>query len=284
MLLVFGGTGKVGRALLPLLVASGRPVRATVRSAEAAEIVSRQGAIPVLGDLDRPATLREALSGISRLFLLTPPREDEAERKAEVIDLARKAGVAQVVLLSGAGAEGESPISQARAHAAAEAHLRTSGLGHAILRPAYFMDNLAAQAGVIRSLGALFGNAGQGRIAMVDARDIAAVAMACLLEEGHAGATYHLTGPEALSFENVAASLGTLLGRTIGYQDLPGDALSSALAQQGYPAWLARDLALLGEDFARGRHAPVSEDVGRILGRSPIPLRQYLRDHAEVFR
>ena len=281
MLLVLGGTGKVGREVIAQLTREGIPTRALVRR-EHGDLGS--GVQSFLGDIADASSVAAALRNVDRVFLLTPPRPDEGAVKSAVINACVSARVKHVVLLSGAGARQKSPISQAREHATTEAYLRASGLGFTILQPYFFMQNVLGQAGAIASHGAVFGNFGRGALAMIDTRDIAAVAVACLRQEGHAGQTYVLTGGEALTHAEVARALSALLGRPIGYVDLPSAQLAPSLAASGTPAWLARDLTLLGEEIASGQFAEPTDVVERICKRPPLLFEAFVRDHAATFR
>lgn len=291
MIVVIGGTGKVGSALLPELSRRGMPARVVTRTAEKDAAVATVGLEPVRGDARDLATLRHVLHGADALFLLTPPSEDEGAVKRGVVDAARRAGIRHIVLLSGAGASAQSPISQAREHAHAEEALKASTVKYTILQPYFFMQNFFDQAGTIRgnfgngirSQGAIYGNVRDGRIAMVDTRDVAAVAAACLCEQGHEGRTYVVTGGSPITNAEAAAAIARVAGRPVQYVDVPSEQLIAGMTAAGVPRWLASDLALLGEEIAGGAFASTTDVVERVAGRRPITFEQFAEEHRQRF-
>ena len=283
MILVTGGTGKVGRALVLELSLKKAAAKVLVRTARAAREVEALGLEAAYGDLTDGAAIAAALRGVDTVFLLTPPTQNEADLKGAVIEAAKLAGARHVVLLSGAGASQASRISQAQQHAHSEVRLKSSGLAFTILRPYYFMQNLLGQADAIRATGAVFGNYRDGRIAMVDTRDVAAVAAVCLTEVGHEGRTYLVTGGEAITQTQVAQKLSTALRRSIAYIDLPSAEFVQGMIGAGYPEWLANDLAKLGEECAGGRFAQTTDAVETVGKKQPITFDRFAKDNAQAF-
>jgi NAD(P)H dehydrogenase (quinone) len=189
-----------------------------------------------------------------------------------------------LVLQSGAGAARESAISQAQEHAKADDYVKASGLAFTILQPYFFMQNLLNQADAIKSQGAVYGNFRGGKLAMVDARDIAAVVVACMLGGAdHEGRTYVITGSEAITHADVAHTLSTVLGKAIRYVDLPAQQFVKAVTDAGTPEWLARDLGMLGENIAAGQFARITDVVEKISKRRPSSFEQFVKDNAEAF-
>lgn len=283
MILVTGATGTVGRELVRQLVEKGAVTRVLVRTAGRAQEFQRLGVETVQGDLTDAVGMAAALRNVQTMFLLTPPSPNEAEIKSGIIDAAKKAGVRRLVLQSGAGASHNSSISQAQQHAKSEDHLKASGLACTILQPYFFMQNFLRQSAAIKSQGGIFGNYKNGRVAMVDARDIAAVATACVTEHGHEGRTYVITGSEAITHSGVAERLSAVLGRQVNYIDLSTEQLINALMSAGYPEWLANDLGELGEEIAAGRFTHTTDTVERVAKRQPIMFDQFAQDNARAF-
>ncbi len=284
MILVIGGRSKIGSSLLELLVARGQRVRALVRDAERG-VLPVAGVESIAGDLAAPDSLRAAMAGVDKLFLLSSPHRDAVQWHTNAIDAARTAGVTLLVRSSILGAGGESPAQFVQAHTACDRHLEASGLPYVILRPNLFQQNIPES--TIPSIGAdgrFYLDAGAARISMVDTRDVAAVASVVLTEEGHAGASYDITGPEALSYHDVAKLLSTTLGREITYVDVPDDAIREALHGFGMDAWLVDALVGLFQDYRRsgidGYASVVTDTVERVTGRKPRSLDQLLRDQA----
>jgi uncharacterized protein YbjT (DUF2867 family) len=278
MILVIGATGTVGSEVVRQLVATGERPRALVRDPATARQQLGDQVEHVVGDLDRPETIAAALAGVDRVFLLTTQSSRQPEWERAVIGAAARTGVGQLVKLSVFRANEQSPLQVARQHGQAERVLAQSGLAATILRPVFFMQNLLAMV----HDGAIATAAGDGRVAMVDARDIAAVAVATLTGGGHAGKTYTLTGPEALSFYQVASILSRQTGRPLRHVRVPPDKVRVALQGRGVAAWYADDMAKLHSMLAVGYEEVVTDDIHRVTGRPPRTLAQFAGDHAGV--
>jgi uncharacterized protein YbjT (DUF2867 family) len=278
MILVTGATGTVGSEVVRQLIAVGERPRALVRDPATARQRLGDQVEHVVGDLDRPETIAAALAGMDGVFLLTTQSSRQPEWERAVIQAAARAGVGQLVKLSVFRADEQSSLQVARQHGQAERVLAQSGLAATILRPVFFMQNLF---GMVHD-GAIATAAGDGQVAMVDARDIAAVAVATLTGGGHAGKTYTLTGPEALSFDQVASILSRQTGRPLRHVRVPPDKVRVALQGRGMAAWYADDMARLHGMLAAGYEQVVTDDIHTVTGRPPRTLAQFAGDHAGV--
>src|ERR1700677_1886872 len=222
--LILGGSGRTGSLVARHLAGQGIPVRTA----------SRHGS-DVFFDWDDPAAYRDALPGTDRVYLVTPVlRVRYAAQVAEFLDRAEAAGIRHVTLLStynGDRAPGEIDIAAVEADLAAR-----EAFTHSILRPAWVMQNLTDDHLPVIN-GTLTVPSGGGSEAFVDAADIAAVAAQTLLNPGaHAGARYALTGPQVLTFDDVAAIIAAVSGRPVGHKDIDQEAWISAAVAAGGPA------------------------------------------------
>lgn len=279
MILVTGATGTVGSEVVKQLVAAGERPRAFVRDPTRGQRLG-SNVEQVLGDLERPETIAAALTDVDRVFLMTTQSQRQPEWERSVIEAASRAGVRRVVKLSVFNADERSPLQIARQHRQAERALEDSGLDATILRPVFFMQNLF---GMVRGCK-IATAAGEGRVAMIDARDVAAVATAALVDDAHAGKTYTLTGPEALTFEDVAWIVAQRARRLIGHRDVSGDGIRAALQAAGVPAWFAGDMARLQSMLADGYEEDTTDDVRAVTGSPPRTLDQFAADFADSFR
>jgi NAD(P)H dehydrogenase (quinone) len=281
MILVFGATGTIGRPLVRMLAARGAPFRALVRTRDQGE---RLGCAYAVGDLDDPAGLAAALEGVDRVFLNGPPGPAMARQQAGAIDAAKRAGAAHIVKLSTRGASPESSVALARAHAEVEAHLRGSGLGWSTLRPASFMQNFFRHADDIKREGKFFGAYGEGRVAFLDAEDIAAAAAALLVGDARPGSSFVLTGGEALTHAEVARLFSARLGRPVAYVDRPVEQAVADLIGRGVPAEFARGLGAMMASMAAGAAAQTTDAVFELTGQPPRTFDQFLADNLDAFR
>jgi uncharacterized protein YbjT (DUF2867 family) len=283
--LVIGPTGTVGSQLLPLLAEQRTPVRALVHAGGRA--ASRLTGVEVAtGDLTDLSTLVQAMTGVQRVYLLTPPAPADLHVQMErnALDGAIKTGVVHVVKQSVHLAAPDAPVGIMRSHFRCEELLRASGLPFTILRPNSFMQNLLMFAPAIRQTGALAAPAHGVRLSLIDARDVAAVAAAVLTQHGHEGATYQLTGPEALGFAELARQLTRAIGAPIAYADLPVDQSRARMRAAGMPEFLLQEAIAHFDYWRTGVGAEVTSHLGDLIGRPPRTFAAFAHDYADAFR
>ncbi len=283
MLLVTGATGTVGRELVKLLVQQGCSVRALLHSPEKAALFSDLRLEIAVADLATPSAFPSVLRGVKKAFLLTPSSPAQVQLESTFISAAQFAGVQHIVKLSTLGAKSDSPLAMGRWHWQAEQILRASGISWTILRCHNFMQNLWEHAVEIRRESRLRAPLGVGRISLVDARDLAAVAAVTLAQTGHEKTIYHLTGPDALSYHQLAQELSSALRRKIVYVDLPLEEARRLWKAAGKPDWLVADLAQLFSFFRANSQPRTTNDVFRLTQIPPRSFSQFARDYAEIF-
>jgi uncharacterized protein YbjT (DUF2867 family) len=276
MILVVGATGTVGSEVIRQLVAGGERARGLVRDREKAGERLGVDTELVVGDLDRPETLTDALVGVDRMFLLTRQTSRQLEQERAAIQAAARAGVGHVVKLSVFRADEESPLQIARQHRQAEQALQDSGLAYTILRPPFYMQNLI---GMVRN-GGLYSAAQDGRVAMIDVRDIAAVAVTALTGTGYEGQIYTPTGPEAVTFDEVATIVSARTGEQVRHVRVPPDAVRDTLQARGVQAWFAADMAKLHTMLVSGYEDVVTDDVRAVTGHPPRTVAHFAADFA----
>jgi uncharacterized protein YbjT (DUF2867 family) len=225
------------------------------------------------------------MASVDKVFLLSSPHADAVRWHCNAIDAARRTDVQLLVRSSILGADRESPAEFISAHTAADRYLGESGLAHVIIRPNLFLQNIPSSTiPAIDPAGTFYVDAGEAHISMVDTRDAAAVAACALTEPGHEGARYDVTGPEALSYRDVAAKLSVAMGRPISYVDAPDYAVRQALLAAGLTTWFAGALVGLYQDYRRseadGYAASVTDTVERVTGRPPRSLDDLLGELA----
>jgi uncharacterized protein YbjT (DUF2867 family) len=239
MILVTGAAGNVGSKVAKQLGERGVAFRAFVRDPAKASQVLGNDVEVVQGDFSDPDSIVRGLAGIDALFISCTGVPERAELESNVIDAAVRAGVGKVVKASAHGAEPGSPTAFFDSLGRSEQHLKESGLPHVLLRPTFYMTELLHGADDLKQSGMLFVPAGNAKIAMIDPNDVASVAVTALTEDGNEGKSYHLTGPESLSFADVAEELSGVMGRKIEYVAVPDDGARGAMLEAGLDEWTA---------------------------------------------
>ena len=274
--------GKVGSETARLLRERDVPVRVLVRDPAKAttRALAEAGAEIATGDLGAPASLDEAMSGVSGVVLVTPAAPAQ---ELNVVASAARAGAGHVVKAT-SKASADSPIARRRWQAEIEAGLAASEIPHTLLRSNAYMQNVLALAPAIATTSSFGSSAGNGRSGLVDARDVAAVAAEIITSPAaHAGKTYWLTGPELVSNYDVATVLSKLLGRTITYRELTFEENKDAMIRAGVPEQIAEMNAQAFSLTAGGDAEWVTQDVQSLLGRPARSLEQFTADYAAAF-
>ncbi|MCO1660963.1 SDR family oxidoreductase [Pseudonocardia humida] len=278
-ILVTGATGSTGSALVRELVARGAPVTAMVRGTSS---TAPQGAATVVADFDDAASLAAALRGVRAAYLVTPSSERAQEQQERFVEVAAAQGVEHLVVLSQYASVEDSPVRFLRYHAAVERRVRELGVGHTFLRPNLYFQGLLAFADMIREQGRFMAPIGDARVSAVDVRDIAAVAAVVLTEPGHVGRSYEITGPTAVTHEEIATAIGAATGRPVEFLDVPPEAFAAAL-RGVLPDWQVDGLLEDYAHYARGEAARVFPSVAEVTGTPARDVATFARDHAAAF-
>jgi uncharacterized protein YbjT (DUF2867 family) len=284
MILVTGATGTTGSELVKQLAQRGAPIRVLVQDKAKFDALGSPGVEVAVGDLTVPATVEAALRGVERAYLLTPIDQRAVDMHRSFIEAARRAGTQHIVKHSALGADANSPSTTARWHGQGERLLEESGIAYTHLRPNAFMQNVLGMAQTIGSQNAFYQPAGNARVGHVDVRDVAAVAARVLTENGHAGKTYVITGPESLTYQEVAAKLSAVLGRPISYVDVAPADFKKSLLGFGLPEWLADGLLELFAQFRDGTMDVVTTTVADVAKKEPIRFDRFAQDYASAFK
>lgn len=285
MILVIGTTGRLGREVLGQLREKGLPVRVLVQNAAQAAAIDGGDFDLVMGDIRQPETLGKAFEGVRKVFLVTPGAPAMIAAQKNVIEAAARAGVMQVVKISELGASPAAPLDHMRGNWQIEEHLIHSGVGYTIIRPQFFMQNfLFVVAPSVSTDDALYAPISEGRMPFVDLRDVAEVAVTALSEPGHLGKVYDVTGPEALTFEEVANHLSRATHRNIQFSEVSPLEAWEALVRSGLPTWYADDLIALYALVKEGKASEVTDTVAEVTGRPARTLASYLFENRDAFQ
>ena len=279
--LITAAGGKVGQHVVAQLAQKKVPARAGVHSQTRASALRESGIETAVLDFESSESLAAAFKGIDTLFLVTPGSPDQGRYEENLLAEAKRVGVKRVVKLSGKIADHHT-VGFSQWNRDGERRVKESGISYTILRGNYFMQNLFGNAERIKQ-GAFTNGPANKRIALIDARDIAAVAVAALTEQGHTGKTYDVNGPELLDGPAQAAVISRVLGRPVGYLDVSGDEFIRQLKSFGLPAWMVEAFAVaLADPDIPGDQS--SAEVERILHRKPRTLERFMKDYCATFQ
>jgi NAD(P)H dehydrogenase (quinone) len=274
MITVTGATGQLGHqvitALLKKVPASG--IVAAVRNVEKAKDLAALGVQVRQADYSQPATWDAALKGADKILLISSSEIGQrAKQHQAVIDAAKKAGVKLLAYTSVLHAD-TSVLGLAAEHRETEAAIRASGVPFVFLRNGWYTENYAAGIPTALSLGAVYGCAGDGRIASATRADYAEAAAVALTADNQAGKTYELAADSAFTLSDFAAEISRQSGKTIGYVNLPESEYKKALLGAGLPGFLAELLANSDTGVSKGALFDDGHQLSKLIGRPATPL------------
>ncbi len=283
MILVTGATGRVGYHVLEALADARADVTAMVRvDAKAADLPGTPQ--HVVASFDDPPSA-EILRGFDQVFLLSPAIEEQAELETVFIDALVAAGHGpHVVKIAADGfADPGCDVRFMLSHRQVAAHLDATGLPVTYLASALYMEDLLATADTVREAGEVSVPAGHGRVGFVAASDVAAVAARVLTSPDHAGATYVVTGPEALRFKDVAARVSAVFAREVDYTDQAPERARELMLAGGVSPWRADGNLELFDWIRQGGADNVTATVREVTGADPQPVQDWLEESREEF-
>jgi uncharacterized protein YbjT (DUF2867 family) len=274
--------GNIGRYVAEGLAGRGVPVRVLVRRVELNRKWHDLQIEQVAGDLGDITSLAAAFDSVDRFFSVTPLVENLVEFGINAVEAAKRNGVRYIVRSSALGASEQASTMQ-RWHRTVEKAVEASGIANTILQPNTFMQGYLDAESIKRD-GAFYMPIGDAKISLVDVRDIAAMAVACLTEAGHEGKKYAVTGGEALSNADVATKLTRVVGKQVTYVNVSLEQANESLNKAGVPGWMASAFLELFGAIKAGVASARSSAVEQVLKRKPISFDQFLIDNAALFR
>ncbi len=284
MICVSGAGGTVGSEVVKQLESAKAPVRAAYFSTGKVEAARARGINAVIIDYNRAETLRMAYQGCDKLFLLGPNVLDQTQLEVNAIEAANAVGVRHIVKLSVLSAHGEG-FAIARVHRPVEKVIESSGMVWTFLRPNSFMQNVVTYMGkTIQAEGVFYSASGEAKISHVDVRDVAAVAVTALTEPNSEGKVYTLSGPEALTYGELANELSKVLGRLIRHISLSPLDLKNGMLTEGMSEEIADRMLDLERYYREGQASLITGDIKQVTGRDPTPFAQYVRDYAALLQ
>lgn len=290
-ILVTGTTGTVGNQVLKQLSGTSRNIRirAGGRSLEKVKrVVNSDKVEPVQIDYHKSETISKAVKDVDRVFLVTPFQSDMVELTSNLLRESKKNNVKFMVMLSSLlAADLEHETIVGRLHRQEEKIIEESGIPCTFLRPNAFMQNFVNFFGLtIKTQNAIYLPAGDQKVAFIDVRDIAAVAVRELtrFQTRHENKVYHITGQEALSFSQVAEIISQEIDREIKYIDITDEEARKRMKEIGIDDWLTKAMIEQFYSIRAGYASQTTTLVEQIIGRKPIAFFQFVKDYVSAFR
>ncbi len=284
-ILVTGGAGRVGSAVIRELVTRGATVRALVRSQAAAAKLPKQ-AEPAMGDLLDPVGVHKAMEGVDKLYLLNAVAPDELTQALIAYDLAKRLKLKHVVYHSVFKVDRFKDVPHFASKLAVENAIKSFDVPFTVIRPNYFFQNDASLKDKLMGPGIYPMPLGTVGVSAVDVRDIAEATAIALTTAGHQGETYNLNGPEVLSGARVASIWSELLNKPVQYAGNDTDRFEAQM-QERAPAWSAFDIRMMFQGYIERGFAAEPSDLQTLtvlLGHPPRRYEDFARETARKWQ
>ena len=278
--LITGATGDVGSRVVQRLIKSGERPRVFVRDAEKARLLFGDRVDVTAGDLADKASLNAALQGVDALFLVNSGPQIPQRDEIAAVE-AKAAGVRHLVKLS--SMDVQHGLAIGAWHEQGEAAIRATGIPFTFVQPTGFISNLLAWARSVKAEGLIRSSTGEGRRAFIHSEDIAAVAMAALTTSNYQGQSLPITGPDALTFREVAERIGSAIGKPVAFQSITDEEARRRYSAVSGSVEETEAHVALWRAIREGRLAAVTNHVQQVLGRAPIGLNQWISENIAAF-
>ncbi|MBU3927132.1 MAG: SDR family oxidoreductase [Bacteroidetes bacterium] len=281
-ILVSGATGNTGNEVVKQLLEKGIKFKAMSRNKSKFRTIT--GVNWVEGDFADIGSLVLAFDGVECIYVAMPAHPDNEVWLKNVILASKKAGVKHIVKLSGMGVSQDAGSEIIRVHAKTDNMIIQSWLEYTLLRSNSFYQNIFASRLTIKNQSAIYSPLSDSRLSLIDIRDVAAVAVKALTENKHKNKIYTLTGPEALSYFDIAKKIGLATGKDITYVPISKEEMKSSMLKAGVSEWRADKLSEILAWFGKGGFEAISPDVESVLNRSAYSFDEFLNNYKKRFQ
>ena len=276
-LLVTGASGKLGQLVIQDLIGKDVKIIATTRKAASLSALTEKGVDVREADFNAPESLVKAFTGADRLLLIsTDAIGARIEQHKNAIDAAVKAGVKHIIYTSWPNPD-QSLAAVATDHNETEKLIKASGLSYTILRNFLYTDNLLQSTAAAKGMGSFFGTAADGKAAFVTRQDCAHAAAGALLSDDVSNQALDITGPEAITYTELASIVSEVIGQKLPYQDLSASDFKAGLEKSGLPAQWADVYVSFDLAQRAGEMSKVSGAVEKLSGRKPQTVKEFLQ-------
>ena len=283
MILITGATGKTGSAAVQELSNRNIPFRVLIRNEDKLNQITDIGGEVIIGAIEDDAALNQAMEGVQKALVLLPNSEQQLFLEKKVVDAALEANVQHIVKMSSMEAVPEATSPIPKLHMQSENYIKNSGMNWTMIKPNFFMQNLLGSGKTIVEQNKFFLPMGEGKAGMIHTKDVGTVIAKVLSEDGHEGQNYEVTGPEILSFHDVAEIFSKVLGKKVDYINVPIDEYKKTLSQFLTNQWHLDSVIDLFKDIAEGGIEDKTDTFEDLIGKSPCSLEQFIQEYSFVF-
>ena len=284
MILLTGATGKTGSATAKALNERGIKFRALIRNEEKREGIESLGGEVIIGSIENKEAVDQSMVDVETALILLPNSENQLSLEKQLVDSAKQAGANRVVKMSSIEATPDATSPIPRLHLESEEYIKQSGLNWTMVKPNFYMQNLLASAATIKDQGKIFLPMGEGKTGMIDTTDVGKVLAKVLSEDGHESMNHEITGPEILSFFEVAEIFTQGLGKQVDYVDVPLAAYKETLGQFLTNQWHLDAVIDLFKGIADGGIEEKTDTYSNLMGESPKSLSQFVSENSFIFK
>ena len=284
MILLTGATGKTGSATAKALNERGIKFKALIRNEEKREGIESLGGEVIIGSIENKEAVDQSMVDIETALILLPNSENQLSLEKQLVDSAKQAGANRIVKMSSIEATPDATSPIPRLHLESEEYIKQSGLNWTMVKPNFYMQNLLASAATIKDQGKIFLPMGEGKTGMIDTTDVGKVLSKVLSEDGHESMNHEITGPEILSFFEVAEIFTQGLGKQVDYIDVPLAAYKETLGQFLTNQWHLDAVIDLFKGIADGGIEEKTDTYSNLMGESPKSLSQFISENSFIFK
>ena len=284
MILLTGATGKTGSATAKALNEKGITFRALIRNEEKRGDIESLGGEVVIGSIENKEAVDQSMVDVETVLILLPNSENQLSLEKQLVDSAKQAGAKRVVKMSSIEATPDATSPIPKLHLESEEYIKQSGLNWTMIKPNFYMQNLLASAGTIKDQGKIFLPMGEGKTGMIDTTDVGKVLAKVLSEDGHESMNHEITGPEILSFNEVAEIFSKGLDKQVDYVDVPLAAYKETLGQFLTNQWHLDAVIDLFKGIADGGIEEKTDTYSELMGESPKSLSEFISENSFIFK
>lgn len=282
-ILILGASGMTGEETVKTLTQAGFPVRVTYREISELTKLRHYAFEDVHADYDDVESLKKAMDGIERVFVIQPVTEKMVQHSQNVCEAVKAAGVSHMIRISNMVTGPDIPSEIAKMHYESDEMLKALGVNYTIIKGANYYQNMLFSSLTIIRHGNFALPLGTATISQVDARDIALVGAHSLVDEGHENKEYTITGPAAMTMHVVARKLSRCINKEIRFVPVEPRMATQVFRDNGLPPWSAEAIGQMFIEYASGKYKFVTHDFKKITQQDPRTYEAFFADHRDSF-